>query len=53
LLVHVDPFSLTAEIWASMAPALDAMSARSAAAVFVLYSYTRATKCAPLGFRLS
>jgi hypothetical protein len=44
LLVHVDPFALTPEVWAPMAPALDALSARSAAAVFVLYSYTRAAR---------
>jgi 23S rRNA A2030 N6-methylase RlmJ len=44
LLVHVDPFSLTPEAWAPMAPALDAMSSRSSAAVFVLYSYTRAAR---------
>jgi 23S rRNA A2030 N6-methylase RlmJ len=44
LLVHVDPFALTPEVWAPMAPALDALSARSSAAVFVLYSYTRAAR---------
>lgn len=44
LLVHVDPFALTPEVWAPMAPALDALSARSASSVFVLYSYTRAAR---------
>ncbi len=42
LLVHVDPFALTPDLWAPMAPALDAMSARASAAVFVIYSYIRA-----------
>lgn len=40
LLVHVDPFTLTPEAWAPLAPALDSLSARAAAAVFVLYSFT-------------
>lgn len=42
LLVHVDPFALTPEVWAPMAPALDAIAARASASVFVLYSYIRA-----------
>ncbi|MBK8941790.1 MAG: hypothetical protein IPM79_30360 [Polyangiaceae bacterium] len=46
LLVHVDPFTLTPEAWAPLAPALDALSARAAAAVFVLYSFTRAGRTA-------
>lgn len=46
LLVHVDPFALTPEVWAPMAPALDALSMRASTAVFVLYSYTRAARTA-------
>ena len=41
LLVHVDPFTLSAELWSRIAPALSAMSARSAHAAFVLYRYSR------------
>jgi 23S rRNA A2030 N6-methylase RlmJ len=41
LLVHVDPFSLTPELWKSIAPALDAISARSTEAALVVYRYTR------------
>jgi hypothetical protein len=44
VLVHVDPFSLTPEVWAPMSPALDAISLRASAAVFVVYSYTRALR---------
>lgn len=41
LLVHVDPFRLSAELWSRIAPALSAMSGRSTDAVFVLYRYSR------------
>jgi hypothetical protein len=41
LLVHVDPFSLSPALWSEIAPALSAMSARSADAAFVLYRYSR------------
>ena len=41
LLVHVDPFTLSAELWSRIAPALSAMSGRSADAAFVLYRYSR------------
>jgi 23S rRNA A2030 N6-methylase RlmJ len=41
LLVHVDPFVLTPELWSQIAPALSAMSARSAESAFVLYRYSR------------
>jgi len=44
LLVHVDPFALTPAAFAPIAPALDALAARASAAVFVLYSYTRAAR---------
>lgn len=44
LLVHVDPFALTAGAWAELAPALDALAARAAEAVLVVYSYTRAAR---------
>lgn len=42
LLVHVDPFALTKAVFAPIAPALDAMAARTSAAVFVFYSFIRA-----------
>ncbi len=41
LLVHVDPFSLSPETWAAFAPALDAITARSAATALVAYRYSR------------
>jgi 23S rRNA A2030 N6-methylase RlmJ len=41
LLVHVDPFRLTPQLWSRIAPALSAMSARSADTAFVLYRYSR------------
>ncbi len=41
LLVHVDPFSLSLETWAAFAPALDAITARSAATALVAYRYSR------------
>jgi len=44
LLVHVDPFALTPEIWAPLVPALDAISARSANAIFVVYRYSRTAR---------
>ncbi|MDB4945844.1 MAG: hypothetical protein JWP97_5378 [Labilithrix sp.] len=46
LLVHVDPFRLTTELWARVSPALSAMSSRSADAVFVLYRYSRNARAA-------
>ena len=44
VLVHVDPFTLSPALWASVAPALDAIFARSTEAVLLVYRYTR---CAP------
>ncbi|NUO54140.1 MAG: hypothetical protein HOV80_35280 [Polyangiaceae bacterium] len=41
LLIHVDPFSLTAEVWAELAPSLDALCAGASEAVLVAYRYTR------------
>lgn len=41
LLVHVDPFALSAALWSEIAPALDAMCSRSAVAVVVVYRYSR------------
>jgi hypothetical protein len=41
LLVHVDPFSLSLETWATFAPALDAITARSAATALIAYRYSR------------
>jgi 23S rRNA A2030 N6-methylase RlmJ len=41
LLVHVDPFTLSDEVWSEIAPALDAMCGRSARAVIVAYRYSR------------
>jgi 23S rRNA A2030 N6-methylase RlmJ len=41
LLVHVDPFTLTATGWAEIAAPLDALVSRSAAAVVVIYRYSR------------
>ncbi|MDB4945848.1 MAG: hypothetical protein JWP97_5382 [Labilithrix sp.] len=46
LLVHVDPFRLTNDLWSRLAPALSAMSSRSADAVFVLYRYSRNARAA-------
>jgi hypothetical protein len=44
LLIHVDPFSLPRETWASVAPAVDHLAARSANTVLVLYRYTRTAR---------
>ncbi len=41
LLIHVDPFSLSPEVWASLAPSLDALGERSNATALVVYRYTR------------
>ncbi len=41
LLVHVDPFALSAAHWSEIAPALDAMCSRSVAAIVVVYRYSR------------
>ena len=46
LLVHVDPFRLSAELWSRMAPALSAMSGRSRDAAFLLYRYSRNARTA-------
>lgn len=40
-LVHVDPFSLSPELWASLSARLDALVARSSDFVLVAYRYTR------------
>ena len=41
LLIHIDPFSLTPELWASLAPWLDSLCGPSVQAVLVVYRYTR------------
>jgi len=41
VLVHVDPFALSPELWARLAPGLDATCESAAAAVLVAYRYTR------------
>lgn len=41
LLVHVDPFALSADLWATLSPGLDALTTRANGAVIVLYRYTR------------
>ncbi len=46
LLIHVDPFSLSQELWTSLAPALDAVCAASGAAALVVYRYTRGARSA-------
>lgn len=46
LLVHVDPFSLSTETWATFAPALSAMAARSACTAMVVYRYSRGARTA-------
>ncbi len=46
LLVHVDPFSLTPALWATLRASLDAMSGRSSESIFVLYRYSRSARSA-------
>jgi hypothetical protein len=46
LLVHVDPFRLSSDLWSRIAPALSAMSGRSTDAAFVLYRYSRNARAA-------
>ncbi len=46
LLVHVDPFTLTPEGWASLAPGLDVACERADTAVLVAYRYTRRARSA-------
>lgn len=41
VLVHVDPFALTAEEWAPLASGLDAVCGGARSAVLVVYRYTR------------
>jgi len=41
LLVHVDPFTLSPELWPSIAGALDALVSRSADAAILVYRYSR------------
>lgn len=41
LLVHVDPFALSPALWDRLAPSLDALCAGAAAAVVLVYRYTR------------
>lgn len=41
VLVHVDPFALSAETWSSIAPPLDAICSRASEVVLVAYRYTR------------
>lgn len=44
VLVHVDPFALSAADWATFAPGLDAIAERSAESVFVVYRYSRSAR---------
>lgn len=46
VLVHVDPFSLTTELWTSLAPHLDALCEHAEDAIIVAYRYTRAAPSA-------
>lgn len=46
LLVHIDPFSLSPELWARLAPALDASCARAGETAVVVYRYTRSAPSA-------
>lgn len=41
LLVHVDPFALTRELWAQLAQPLDALTGTAPDVAMVLYRYTR------------
>lgn len=41
LLLHLDPFSLPPALWASLAPALDAVCSRGIEVVLIAYRYTR------------
>ena len=41
LLLHIDPFSLSPELWRSLAPALDALCEPSADVAIVVYRYSR------------
>ncbi|AKF04294.1 hypothetical protein [Sandaracinus amylolyticus] len=41
LLVHIDPFALSPELWRSLAPALDALCESSTDVAIVVYRYTR------------
>jgi hypothetical protein len=41
LLIHIDPFSLTPELWATLAPWLDKLCATSVDAALLVYRYTR------------
>lgn len=41
LLVHIDPFALTSELWASLAPALDVLCASASDVAILVYRYTR------------
>lgn len=41
LLIHVDPFALSPDLWASLAPKLDALCERSSRVAVVVYRYTR------------
>lgn len=46
LLVHVDPFALSLDDWASFAPALDTVAERATESVFVVYRYSRSARSA-------
>lgn len=41
LLIHVDPFTLSPELWARLAPGLDDVCRRAADVAIVVYRYTR------------
>jgi 23S rRNA A2030 N6-methylase RlmJ len=44
VLIHVDPFSLSPELWASLAAGLDLLCTRSTEVVLVVYRYTRSAR---------
>ena len=46
LLVHVDPFALTPEDWAALAPGLDEVCGGVATTIVVVYRYTRGGRTA-------
>lgn len=46
LLIHIDPFALSSELWASLALALDALSESASGVAIVVYRYTRSAPSA-------
>jgi len=46
LLVHIDPFALSAELWSSLAPGLDTLCESASDVALVVYRYTRSAPSA-------